>query len=231
MRDRVSIIGIGGAVVAIIPAAALADEWPSTYQKCIVAFAVLGTILIYVLCFVAAFAAAISAGILASSLRPLGFRKTSEAVETAPIRCILLGVAASLVAALVLAAIKNVPILNAAWVAFWLFALWYGFIAVSMALGKWVLFAANSPKSDMPPWNVLAGGGLLCAASILPGLGWMVGGLALVAGLGGFIVAPFSSNRRFTAQAAQTPANSSPQTQDPISPRPHLAVPPDDSSR
>ncbi|MCX7805617.1 MAG: hypothetical protein N3A38_10565 [Planctomycetota bacterium] len=190
---------------AAVPVAAFADEWPSTYQKCIVTFAVLGAVLIYVLCFAAAFAGAISAGMLAASLRPSVFMKVSGTVESGPLRCILLGVAASIVAVVVLAAIKHVPLLNVVWVALWILALWCALVAVSMALGKWLLFAVNSPKGDMPVWSILVGGGILCAVSIVPVLGWLAGLLALAAGLGGLIASPFAG-RRSRMQTAMPPS-------------------------
>lgn len=70
--------------------------------------------------------------------------------------------------------------------------LWFAMISIIQVLGKWVLFAINSPKSDLPVWNVGVGGILFFLSALIPGLGWLSAIVLLAVGIGGIVATPFA---------------------------------------
>jgi hypothetical protein len=190
------------AAAAWIAAAAIcccesarADDWPTVYQKCVVVFAIVGGALLYILAIAAIFAGMLSIGTFAAAVRPARFSRTVETMENGPFRCVFLGLAAMIAAAIILAAVGRIPALALLCLFILALSAWYSLTVAAMAIGRWVLFAINSPKSDLPVWNIAVGGSLLCACAILPFIGWAVVALAVAGGLGGMLASPFSGRR------------------------------------
>jgi hypothetical protein len=158
--------------------------------------------------YLAAAAALLALSVVVLSLWPAPFRERASTIETSPWRCVLLG-AGGMIILLLLAAtiIGHMPRVAPFVLFFEAFILWAAFINGALALGKRMLFEINSAKSDLPVWNLFAGGALLLIGVLLPVIGWLCGFFALLAGVGGLLATPFAGRTRPAGNSTENSGN------------------------
>lgn len=106
--------------------------------------------------------------------------------------CLLAGLGGSVVALLSIVVAKPLPLLGVAGLALLTPIYVLGFGAAGEALGRRIFFLAGREGSR--PLHLLVGWPTLVFVACIPGLGWVIGVYAAIAGMGSAIAALFSKD-------------------------------------
>jgi len=170
--------------------------WPVAAEEAAEVVARVWAIFGLVLLYLSAGAAVLALGVLFLAVFPRLTRTPVRIAQQSPVRCGLLGAAATLFLLVVAGVLGEIPVLNVVVVLGLLLAALLMWLVAGQLLGQRVLFAVSSPKSDLPIWNFATGAGLLWFAAPI---GWIVVVPALLIGLGAVAAAPFAKRTQLPA--------------------------------